>query len=49
VNDFSGLKAADDVAEAFFVKSEELDPEQFGLASIRKAVIMYKLKMESDK
>lgn len=42
VSDFSGLKAADDVAEAFFVMPEEIDPEQFGLASIRKAVTMYK-------
>ena len=42
VSDFSGLKAADDVAEDFFVKPEELDNGQFGLASIRKAVGMYK-------
>ncbi|MBP1639052.1 MAG: ADP-ribose pyrophosphatase [Bacteroidetes bacterium] len=44
VSDFSELKAADDVAEAFFVKPEELHPEQFGLASIRKAVMLYKEK-----
>jgi len=44
VSDFSTLQAADDVAEAFFVKPEELDPEQFGLTSIRKAVTIYKEK-----
>lgn len=44
VSDFSGLQAADDVEEAFFVKPEELDPAQFGLASIRKAVAMYREK-----
>jgi hypothetical protein len=42
VSDFSTLQAADDVAEAFFVKPEKLDSEQFGLTSIRKAVTMYK-------
>jgi ADP-ribose pyrophosphatase YjhB (NUDIX family) len=44
VSDFSTLQAADDAAEAFFVKIEELDPEQFGLTSIRKAVTIYKEK-----
>jgi NAD+ diphosphatase len=41
IDDFSALLAADDVAEAFFVKQEALNPEKFGLASIRKAVEMY--------
>jgi ADP-ribose pyrophosphatase YjhB (NUDIX family) len=44
VSDFSTLQAADDAAEAFFVKPGELDPEQFGLTSIRKAVTIYKEK-----
>jgi len=42
VADLLCLKAADDVAEAFFIKREELNPEEFGLSSIRKAVGIYK-------
>jgi 8-oxo-dGTP pyrophosphatase MutT (NUDIX family) len=41
IHNFSTLKAADDVAEAFFLKPEAIDPEEFGLSSIRKAVGMY--------
>lgn len=40
VNDFSNLKAQDDVSELKFIASEKLNPEDFGLISIRKAVEM---------
>lgn len=42
VNDFSGMKAGDDVSEAFFVSPDKLNPDDFGLESIKKAVAMYK-------
>lgn len=40
VNEFSNLKAQDDVSELKFIASEDLNPEDFGLISIRKAVEM---------
>lgn len=36
------LVAADDVASCFYVSPEKLDPEGFGLSSIRKAVSIFK-------
>lgn len=38
VNDFKGLKAQDDVSELLFIPINELNPEEFGLISIRKAI-----------
>lgn len=35
VNDISELKAEDDVAKLEFIRIEDLDPEKFGLASVR--------------
>lgn len=37
----SDLKPADDVADCFFVSLSELDPELFGLKSIKKAVALF--------
>jgi len=42
VADFSPLQADDDVATVFFIQPEALNPADFGLASIRKAIMMYK-------
>ena len=42
VSDFSSLAVADDVAEARFVAVGELNPVEFGLDSIRKAVEILK-------
>lgn len=39
--DYSNLKAADDVEELFFVPIAELNPENFGLKSIRKAITIF--------
>lgn len=36
------ITVADDVTESFFVEREALDPEKFGLKSIKKAVIKFK-------
>ena len=38
VNDFSGLKAQDDVAELVFIDKKKLNPADFGLDSIRKGI-----------
>ena len=38
VDDFSELKAQDDVSELFFISPNELNPTDFGLISIRKGV-----------
>lgn len=40
-NDLSNLHPEDDVAELYFLKREELNPELFGLSSIQKAVEMW--------
>ena len=36
--DMSDLKAHDDVAECFWLRREEIEPEKFAFQSIRKAV-----------
>jgi NAD+ diphosphatase len=36
VDDFSGLKAQDDVEELFFIDKKKVNPADFGLTSIRK-------------
>jgi ADP-ribose pyrophosphatase YjhB (NUDIX family) len=41
IDDWSGLRAADDVAELFFLHPEEIRPELFGLNSVRKAVEVF--------
>jgi NAD+ diphosphatase len=41
LEDTSNLKPSDDVEECFFVPVNELDPEKFGLKSVRKAVGMF--------
>lgn len=38
VDDFSELKAQDDVSELFFISPNELNPSDFGLISIRKGI-----------
>jgi len=38
VADFSSLRAADDAAEILFLSKNEINPDDFGLDSIRKAV-----------
>ena len=38
VDDFRELKAQDDVSELFFISPNELNPTDFGLISIQKAV-----------
>lgn len=38
VDDISKISPHDDVEELFFLKKDEINPEQFGLQSIRKAV-----------
>lgn len=38
VNDYSGLKAADDVMQLEFIALDSLNPAAFGLTSIRKGV-----------
>jgi 8-oxo-dGTP pyrophosphatase MutT (NUDIX family) len=37
-NDFSNLKANDDVAELQFIAPQKLNPDDFGLTSIRKGI-----------
>ena len=45
IDHLSGLQAADDVAELFFLPEHEIQPELFGLDSIRKAVkIFFKIE-----
>lgn len=41
ITDFAGAKAADDAAEILVVRPEEINPADFGLTSIRKAVERY--------
>lgn len=38
VDDFSELKAQDDVSELLFIPPNELNPSEFGLISVRKGV-----------
>ncbi|MDD4777099.1 MAG: NUDIX domain-containing protein [Fermentimonas sp.] len=40
VDDFSNLKAQDDVSELKFIALDDLNPEDFGLLSIRKGIEM---------
>lgn len=42
VSSFEGARAEDDAAEILILPVERLEPEAFGLGSIRKAVGMYK-------
>lgn len=42
VEDLNKLKPLDDVAETFFIKLDYIQPEDFGLASIREAVQHFK-------
>lgn len=46
INDFTPLKAADDVESFEFIPKEKLDPEQFGLSSIRRAITLYKQNLK---
>lgn len=48
VDDLSLLQPDDDVSELIFLKPEEINPELFGLNSIRKAVTIW-LKMPAQK
>ena len=41
IDDLSGLQAADDVEELFFLTKNEIRPEWFGLDSIRRAVEIF--------
>jgi len=41
LKDTTNLQPSDDVADCFFVPLNELDPDLFGLQSIRKAVGMF--------
>ena len=41
IDDLSGLQAADDVEELFFLTKNEIRPEWFGLDSIRRAVEVF--------
>ena len=41
IDDFSGLKAADDVEELFFIPENEIRLELFGLDSIRRGVEIF--------
>ncbi|HUI33393.1 MAG: NUDIX domain-containing protein [Dysgonamonadaceae bacterium] len=38
IDDFSNIKAQDDVVELLFIPKEELNPDDFGLTSIKKGV-----------
>ena len=38
IEDFSNMKAQDDVQELIFIPKKELNPKEFGLKSIRKGV-----------
>ncbi len=38
VDDYSGLKAQDDVSELIFIKRNKLNPDDFGLNSIKEGV-----------
>lgn len=41
LNDIDSLKPSDDVEDCFFVPLNELNPELFGLKSIKKAVALF--------
>lgn len=41
VEDTSHFEAHDDVIESFFIPFHQIDPQQFGLASVRKGVQMF--------
>ena len=42
LEDYSRLKASDDVEECFFIPLNEINPELFGLKSIKKAIQIFK-------
>ncbi|MDO9154085.1 MAG: NUDIX domain-containing protein [Paludibacter sp.] len=42
----SEIKPADDVADCFFIPLKDLNPDLFGLKSIKKAISIYKNKFE---
>ena len=38
VNEIAAIKAADDVSELLWMKQDDIEPEQFGLTSIKQAI-----------
>lgn len=42
VETFDSVQAADDAAEIVILSPEDINPEEFGLSSIRKAIKMYR-------
>jgi 8-oxo-dGTP pyrophosphatase MutT (NUDIX family) len=44
VDNFTRLQAGDDAAELYFLDKNDIHPEHFGLNSIRKAVIQWKIE-----
>jgi hypothetical protein len=38
IDDFSNMKAQDDVLELLFIPKKELNPDDFGLTSIKKGI-----------
>ena len=42
ISDYENIVAADDVAECFYVPLADLNPDDFGLQSIKKAVELYR-------
>ena len=47
VSDFSALLAADDVSEVRFIPLDKLNPAEFGLDSVRKAVAIFAKSVNS--
>ena len=47
LEDVSNLQPSDDVADCFFVPMNEINPELFGLESIKKAVSMFLKSLSS--
>jgi ADP-ribose pyrophosphatase YjhB (NUDIX family) len=45
-DDFDGLTAGDDAAEIIVLGEKDISPDDFGLVSIRKAVEMYKCRLD---
>lgn len=41
IDNFKGAKAADDAADIIIIKAKDLDSKQFGLQSVREAVLRY--------
>ncbi|KAA6321850.1 Bifunctional NMN adenylyltransferase/Nudix hydrolase [termite gut metagenome] len=41
VEETSGIKAMDDVADCFFLPLDKINPEEFGLVSIRKGITKF--------